>query len=151
MDDIRAQAIQVACNIARVFEGFRSSPYLCPAGVWTIGYGTTRYPDGRKVGKDDEPITRDYAEELLVWEMGRCADGAVRYCPVLVDFPSAWGAIADFCYNLGIGRLQYSTLRRKINVRDWDGAKEELMKWVYGGGRKLPGLVRRRMAEAALL
>lgn len=60
-------------------------------------------------------------------------------------------AIVDFAYNLGVGRLQTSTLRRKINAQDWAGAKAELMRWTRGGGRVLPGLVRRREAEIALL
>ena len=60
-------------------------------------------------------------------------------------------AIVDFAYNLGVGRLQTSTLRRKINAQDWQGAKEQLMLWVRGGGRVLPGLVARRKAEVALI
>jgi lysozyme len=65
-----------------------------------------------------------------------------------------WGklnAIVDFAYNLGVGRLQTSTLRRKINAQDWDGAKEQLQLWVRGGGRVLPGLVRRRDAEISIM
>ena len=60
-------------------------------------------------------------------------------------------AIVDFTYNLGVGRLQTSTLRRKLNEEDWEGAKEQLRLWVRGGGRVLPGLVRRREAEIKLL
>jgi lysozyme len=66
---------------------------------------------------------------------------------------SDWGkfnAIVDFAYNLGVGRLQTSTLRRKLNAQDWEGAKEQLRLWVRGGGRVLPGLVKRRDAECAL-
>jgi lysozyme len=61
-----------------------------------------------------------------------------------------FNALVDFCYNLGVGRLQSSTLRRKVNAGDMDGAKEQLMRWVRGGGRVLPGLVKRRAAEVAL-
>jgi lysozyme len=60
-------------------------------------------------------------------------------------------AIVDFVYNLGLGRLQTSTLKRKINQQDWDAAQEQLMLWTKGGGRVLPGLVKRRAAESALL
>jgi lysozyme len=57
----------------------------------------------------------------------------------------------DFVYNLGIGRLQTSTLKRKINAQDWEGAKEQLMLWTRGGGKVLPGLVKRRQAECLLM
>ena len=60
-------------------------------------------------------------------------------------------AIVDFTFNLGAGRLQTSTLRRRINQRDWAAAATELRRWVYGGGKVLPGLVARRAAECALL
>ncbi|TSE34577.1 Lysozyme RrrD [Tepidimonas fonticaldi] len=60
-------------------------------------------------------------------------------------------AIVDFTFNLGAGRLQTSTLRRRVNQRDWTAAAAELRRWVYGGGKLLPGLVARREAEAALL
>ena len=60
-------------------------------------------------------------------------------------------AIVDFTFNLGAGRLQTSTLRRRVNQRDWHGAGQELRRWVYGGGKVLPGLVTRREAEVALL
>lgn len=99
----------------------------------------------------DPAINQEEAEALLRWEMQRCLAGALRYCPGLVARPEALGAIADFCYNLGVGRLQASTLRRKINQQDWPGAKRELMKWVRGGGRILPGLVKRRKIEAGFI
>ncbi len=77
------------------------------------------------------------------------AKGTLALCPLLTGCSHA--AIADFAYNLGLGRLRASTLRRKINAGDIDGAVIELKKWVRGGGRVLPGLVARRAAEAALL
>ena len=60
-------------------------------------------------------------------------------------------AIVDFTFNLGAGRLQTSTLRRRVNQRDWGAARQELRRWVYGGGRVLPGLVARRFAEVEIL
>jgi len=80
--------------------------------------------------------------------MSRCVNAAVRYCPVLLTKDEKLGAIADFCYNLGSGRLKTSTLRRRINQRDWHEVVYELKRWVRGGGRVLPGLVRRRNMEA---
>jgi len=76
----------------------------------------------------------------------------LRFCPVLATKPEArLGAIVEFTFNLGTGRLKTSTLRRRVNQRDWPGAASELRRWVYGGGRVLPGLVMRRTAESALI
>ena len=76
----------------------------------------------------------------------------LRYCPVLATEPEGrLAAIVDFTFNLGAGRLQASTLRRRVNQRCWAGSAQELRRWVYGGGKVLPGLVTRRDAETALL
>ena len=150
--------LDLAAELCRRFEGFSAKPYLCPAGVWTIGYGSTYYANGDKVTKDDPSIDREYAERLLMHELVHTyAPGAIRQCPILLTVAikdKDWGklnAIVDFCYNLGVGRLQTSTLKRKINQQDWDGAIEQLQLWVRGGGKVLRGLVIRRDAEAALM
>ena len=150
--------LDLAAELCRRFEGFSDKPYLCPAGVWTIGYGSTYYANGDKVTKDDPSIDREYAERLLMHELVHTyAPGAIRQCPILLTVAikdKDWGklnAIVDFCYNLGVGRLQTSTLKRKINQQDWDGAIEQLKLWVRGGGKVLRGLVIRRDAEAALM
>jgi len=150
--------LDLAAELCRRFEGFSARPYLCPAGVWTIGYGSTYYQSGDRVTKDDPPITREYAEQLLMHELvNTYAPGVVRLCPILLALAiekKDWkklNAVVDFCYNLGVGRLQTSTLRRKINAQDWEGAKEQLMLWVRGGGRVLRGLVIRRQAECNLM
>lgn len=145
--------LTIAAALCRQFEGFRSRPYRCPAGIPTIGYGTTFYPDGRGVEMDDSEITPEAGEVFLLHEIEkRCAPAVMRYCPVLLEpgNESRFNAIADFVYNLGPGRLQTSTLRRKINEKDWGASGDELMKWVRGGGRVLPGLVKRREAEVAM-
>jgi lysozyme len=150
--------LSIAAELCRRFEGFRAKPYLCPAGVPTIGYGSTHYSDGRKVTLEDPSVTEPQARLLLLNELlNTYAPGTVRQCPGLLAAAlttNDWrrlNAIVDFAYNLGVGRLQTSTLRRKINAQDWEGAKEQLQLWVRGGGRVLPGLVARRRAEAALL
>lgn len=150
--------LDIAAELCRRFEGFRSKPYLCPAGVQTIGYGSTHYGDGRRVTLQDPPISEPVAWALLLSELfNTYAPGVLRQCPGLLPLAlleSDWrklNAIVDFAYNLGVGRLQTSTLRRRINAGDWEGARAELGKWVRGGGRVLPGLVARRAAEAALL
>ena len=144
--------LELAAALCRQFEGYRAKPYLCPAGVPTIGYGSTYYADGRKVMLEDAPMSEPDARALLMYELQHTyLPGALRQCPNLIADERKCNAIVDFCYNLGIGRLQTSTLKRKINAGDWEGAREQLMLWTKGGGKVLPGLVRRREAEKALL
>jgi lysozyme len=131
-------------TLIRKFEGCRLMPYICPAGVWTCGFGST--------GPDvfpGKPWTMEYAERRLKIDAERFARETRLLCPFLDGDPLC--AIADFAYNLGTGRLKASTLRRKLNAGDIDGAANELRKWVNGGGRRLLGLVLRREAERALL
>lgn len=130
--------------LVRRFEGLRLRAYLCRAGVWTCGYGST--------GADVTPNTvwtLEYAEQRMRADADKFVTATRKLCPTLEG--DALYAIADFAYNLGATRLAGSTLRRKLNAGDIGGAKTELMKWVRGGGKVLPGLVLRRKAEAALL
>jgi len=144
--------LTIAIELCKRFEGFRSKPYLCPAGVPTIGYGSTYYPGGKKVTLDDAPISNEEAEKLLKHEINETyLPATLRLCPVLADHHQRLNAIVDFCYNLGAGNLQRSTLRRRINAQDWQGAEDELRKWVKAGGIVLPGLVARREAEIVFM
>jgi len=143
-------AIEVAAALCRRFEGFYSTPYLCPAGVPTIGYGATFYPDGRAVQLTDQPITRQQAEDMLLWMIRtKYLPAVLKLCPN-IDNPDRLAAIIDFTFNLGSGNLRISNLRRRINSGRWDDVPAELMKWVKGGGKVLSGLVKRRAAEAYL-
>jgi lysozyme len=145
-------AIQVARDLCLVFEGLYLKPYLCPANVPTIGVGSTFYESGARVSLKDPPITRERAMALLDWELEHCLPRVLRLCPGLPEWgEQATGAILDFAFNCGTGALQNSTLRRRINADDEAGARTELMKWVRGGGKVLPGLVRRRAAECSLI
>lgn len=138
-----------ALDIIKVFEGFRSEPYLCPANVWTIGYGSTRTPDGRPVTKDTPPIDEPTA---TAW-MQAHLDETERQVAALARVGLAenqFGALVSFTYNLGSGALQSSTLRAKLNRGDYEGAAGEFWKWRFAGGRVLGGLVARRAAEEAL-
>lgn len=145
-------AIKTARDLCLVFEGMYLKPYLCPAGVPTIGVGSTFYEDGRRVTLKDPPITRERAMELLDHELEQCLPRVLRLCPTLKEWgEQSVGAVLDFTFNCGSGALRASTLRKRINDDDIPGAQTELMKWVRGGGKVLPGLVRRRAAEAALL
>ena len=143
-----------AIELAKRFEGFhrvaradpsRAQPYICPAGYWTIGYGHLCEPT-------HPPITEVEAENYLASDLQTALAATLRYCPVLATEPEGrLAAIVDFTFNLGAGRLQTSTLRRRVNQRDWTAACQELRRWVYGGGKVLPGLVTRREAEVAWL
>lgn len=146
---------QTAIELAKRFEGFHRVPkhdqtrrahtYVCPAGYWTIGYGHV-------CDRTHPPITKDEAERYLMHDLEVALAATLRYCPVLATEPEGrLAAIIDFTFNLGAGRLQTSTLRRRVNQRDWASAARELRRWVHGGGRILPGLVVRREAEALLL
>lgn len=147
-----ASALEQAARLCRHFEGFRSKPYLCPAGYWTIGYGTVYKPDGTRVTHDHPPITQDQANEWLLHELQHnYMAGVLRASPHLIAHPGALAAITDFAYNLGVPRYRASTLRRRIDAEDWGESKEQLMRWVRGGGRVLRGLVLRRQAEAELI
>lgn len=144
---------QAAVELAKRFEGFhkvlkndptRAYPYVCPAGFHTIGFGHLCKPD-------HPPITLDEAEAYLAQDLAIAVTATLRYCPVLATEPGVrLAAIVDFTFNLGAGRLQTSTLRRRINQQDWTSAAQELRRWVFGGGKVLPGLVARRQAEVAL-
>lgn len=146
------EAFLLAAALCRRFEGLYLKPYMCPANVPTIGFGSTAYENGVRVTLADRAITKKRAERLLRHELLKIYPQVVRLCPTLPALgPGPVAAILDFTYNLGSGRLQASTLRRKINAGDLAAARLELAKWVRGGGRVLPGLVKRRNAEALLL
>ena len=146
---------QSAIELAKRFEGFEKPvkrgteiaavPYVCPAGFWTIGYG-------HLCAQDHPPITEAEAEVYLAHDLQAALAATLRYCPVLAtETEGRLAAIVDFTFNLGAGRLQTSTLRRRINQMDWSSAAQELQRWVYGGGRVLPGLVARRRSEEDLV
>lgn len=146
---------QTAIELAKRFEGFERKakrgieitavPYICPAGFWTIGYGHLCDPNHLS-------ITEAEAEVYLARDLQTALAATLRFCPVLAtEAEGRLAAIVDFTFNLGAGRLQTSTLRRRVNQRDWTAAATELRRWVYGGGKVLPGLVKRREAEYQLL
>lgn len=138
-----------ALELIAEFEGFSASPYPCPAGVPTIGYGATRWEDGTRVTMEDAPITEARARSLLSHhceEVGRAVDRLVVV--PLAEHQRA--ALVSFAYNIGSGALAASTLRQRLNRGDYAGAAAEFPRWRFSGGRVLAGLVRRRAAERAL-
>lgn len=146
------EALAIAADLCRRFEGVRLQAYLCPAGVPTIGIGSTRYEDGRAVTLADPPLTPERAEALLMHELERrYLAGVLRACPRLASEPRRLGAAVDWAYNLGVGAFQSSTFRRALLAGDWVWAARECRRWTRAAGRELPGLVARREAEAVLI
>lgn len=139
-----ANNMESLLRLIRRFEGLRLQAYSCPAGVLTCGYGSTG-PDIKK----DTVWTVEQAENRMRQDAKRFEEAASKLCPGQAGDNLA--ALADFAYNLGITRLAGSTLRRKINSGDIQGAKIEITKWVRGGGKVLPGLVIRRNIESLML
>ena len=136
-------------GLQKKFEGFRAAPYLCPAGVATIGYGSTRYENGVRVTMQDPPISKDRAEAMLKLVVMRF-QLRIRAKLKRPLTSGEQAALNDFAYNLGCGALFGSTLLRKHMRGDKRGAAMEFRRWVYAGGRKLKGLIRRRAAERRL-
>lgn len=132
-------------DLVKRFEGFRSKPYRCPAGIATIGYGHTE-----GVTLSDPPITEEEAAALLHRDIQIFGAGVLR----LVTVPLTQGqfdALVSFAYNVGLGNLQRSTLLRKLNAGDYAAAADEFSRWTRArGGQILAGLVRRRTAERGL-
>jgi len=141
---------QTAAELCKLFEGCYLTPYLCPAGIPTIGYGATFYETGIRVTLADPAITKARALELLTWMITKQFAPKVRQlCPGAEGNQLA--ALIDFTFNLGAGSLAGSTLRKCVNVGDWVGARVQIMRWNKANGKVLAGLTRRRQTEYALL
>lgn len=131
-------------------EGLRLEPYLCPAGVPTIGYGTTRYYNGVKVSMSDLPITKEKAIEYFLHDVNSF-ELAVDAMAVDAINQNQFNALVSFAYNLGSGALKGSTLLKKVNANYNDvSIADEFKKWVHSDGGILPGLVARRADEAKM-
>jgi len=144
-------AITVAAALCRRFEGLHLEPYLCPAGMPTIGYGATFYEDGRRVTLKDQAITKDRAEQLMQWHLrNHFLPDVAALCPG-ADTAERIGALLDFTFNLGSGNLRASTLRRRVNAGQWDDVPAQLRRWNKAGGLVMRGLTLRRQAEIDVL
>lgn len=141
---------QAGIDLITHYEGLVLHPYLCPAGVWTIGYGTTRYRNGVKVSISDLPIMPDKALEYLRNDIDHF-ELAVDAMAIDTINQNQFNALVSFAYNLGENALRGSTLLRKVNAGPNDASiKQEFAKWVHADGRVLDGLVRRRSAECEM-
>lgn len=141
----------IAIELIKRWEGFEMHPYLCPAGVPTIGYGATYYPSNRtSVKLTDRPISESYATILLEDMLKRYELGVARYIRSEVN-SNQFSAVVSFAYNCGLGALKSSTLLKRINANPNDpDIERQFNRWNKGGGRVLKGLTKRRQAEAKL-
>jgi lysozyme len=137
-------------DLIKSFEGLHLKPYLCPAKVPTIGYGTIRYPNGTPVSLKDKPITEKQAEEYLMHDVNKIAAGVQKLIKVNVN-DNEFAALVSFAYNVGLAAFSGSTLLRLLNSNaNRVAVADQLLRWNKAGGKELAGLTRRRQAERAL-
>jgi lysozyme len=152
---------EAAKQLIRSFEGVHRRPYLCPALLWTIGVGRVLYHEQVKLKIPERktyPLRPEHDKEwsdeaidlLFDADLLKFESGVLRLCPDSAFSQSQFDSLVAFSLNCGLGALQASTLRRLYNAGDIEGAAAEFPKWNKGGGRVLPGLTRRRLAEQAL-
>jgi lysozyme len=150
------------------FEGCRNRPYLCPADIWTIGYGHVLYQEQIRLpvvtDKPNVVIRKKFSlrqEDNRVWskeeinnlfkkDVATFERGVLRLVPGVIGRQGSFDALVSISFNFGLGNLQRSTIRMRANRGDWEGAAEAFRMWTKGGGKVLPGLVKRREAEIAL-
>lgn len=144
------QVSRKAYDLIKECEGFRSSPYQCSAKVWTIGYGTTIYPDGHKVSEQDPNISTGQAEKFLKHYVERNIEPMLARSIGPVTNQNQFDAVASFCYNVGGHNTSTSTLLKLIQSGQHAEAAKEFDKWIFVKGKKNKGLINRRVKERAL-
>ena len=152
------------------YEGFRNKPYLCPAHIWTIGYGHVLYQEQIRLPvvrvhdkhtpmirkemplkpEDNRVWSKEEINELFRVDVASFERGVLRLVPGCVGRQGRFDALVSISFNFGLGNLQRSTIRMRANRGDWEGAADAFRAWTKGGGKVLPGLVKRREAEIAL-
>ena len=150
-----------AKEIIKHHEGVRNKPYLCPAKLWTVGVGHVLYPEQAKMKLDERKEMWLHPEDNRVWkpeeinalldfDLARFERGVARLCPRAALDQNHFDALVSFSFNVGLGNLQNSGLRFKFNRGEIEQAAGEFLKWTKGGGKVLPGLVKRRNDERNL-
>lgn len=140
----------VCVEFIKEYESLRLKAYKDAVGVWTIGWGTIQYPNGKRV-KQGDTCTEAQAYEYLMYEINTKSIAIQHHFFNVAINQNMFDALVSFTYNLGVGALAKSTLLKKVKANPQDPAiRAEFNRWVNGGGKKLPGLVRRRKAEADL-
>jgi lysozyme len=147
-------------SMIRHHEGVRYRAYRCPAKLWTIGVGHVLYPsqgalpldrrqDFQLQAQDDRTFSAEEVDGILRSDLARFERGVAIQCPVSLT-QGQFDALVSFSFNCGLGTLQRSTLRQKLLRGETEDAAQELLKYTIGGGRVLPGLVKRRQDERAV-
>lgn len=150
-----------AKELIKHHEGVRTRPYLCPAKLWTVGVGHVLYPEQAKLKlderkemwlhpEDNRVWTMEQVNALLNFDLARFERGVARLCPNSILNQDHFDALVSFAFNVGLGNLQNSGLRFKYNRGEIEQAAGEFLKWTKGGGKTLPGLVKRRNDERNL-
>ena len=134
---------QECIDLVKFFEGFEPKAYLCPANVWTIGYGRT------KNVKEGDELTELQAERDLLEELDEFAEQVLNTVKISLD-QNELDALTSWTYNLGVGNLHSSTLLKKLDSGDKNSDPSEMVRWNKAAGKVLAGLTRRREAEAKL-
>lgn len=132
-------------QLIKQFEGLKLKAYDDGVGVWTIGYGTIRYPSATKVRRNDT-ITEEQAEAYLLHDVSRFENAVNKLVKVRLT-QNQFDALVSFTYNLGESNLGASTLLRKLNAGNYTEAAKEFARWNKAGGKVMTGLTRRRAAE----
>ena len=140
---------QAGLNLVEQFEGCKLQPYRDSVGIATIGIGTTHYPDGTAVTMNDPAITKPEAYAFLQSHLQMDCTAVSGMVKVVIN-DNQFAALVSFAYNLGVNALASSTLLKKLNSGDVQGAADQFLKWDHAGGVALLGLTRRRQAERAL-
>lgn len=130
-------------ELIKYFEGLDLLSYQCPAHLWTIGYGHTAGVNANNV------ITEERANYLLLQDVAESEKYVIQHTHVPLS-QNQFDALVSLVFNIGAGNFRNSTLLKKLNARDYEGAAQEFERWVYAGATRLPGLVRRREAEKTL-
>ena len=160
---------KAGADLMHRFEGCRNKPYLCPAHIWTIGYGHVLYQEQIRLpmvrvegyagmirkemplkSEDNRVWSKEEIDQLFADDISSFERGVLRLVPSVVGRQGSFDALVSISFNFGLGNLQRSTIRIKANRGDWDGAADAFRVWTKGGGKVLPGLVKRREAEIAL-
>lgn len=142
-------AVDIAVPLIAEFEGFSATPYRDIGSVWTIGYGCTALPDGRRVTADTTPISKDEGRQWLRNLVVNVVAQVRAMVEVSITDTQA-AALASLAYNIGTGALRNSTLLRNLNQGNYAVASGQFMAWTYAGGHTSPGLFKRRVEERAL-
>jgi len=160
---------EAGAKLMHQYEGYRNKPYLCPAHIWTIGWGHVLYQEQIRLPvvrvngytgllRSEYPLkpedarvwTKEEIQELFDADIASFERGVLRLAPAVAGRQGAFDACVSFSFNAGLGNFQRSTIRMKTNRQEWEAAAQAFMAWVMGGGKELPGLKKRRAAEKAL-